>query len=434
MARIFYYSYSLLSTGLSSVALPGFWLYARFTGRYKKHFKERLGRVPLMPGQNRGDLPMVWIHAASLGEVGVAGSIIEALLNGGTVCRLTVSTMTEHGRDLALKTFGGKAAVIYAPFDSPATVKGSLARIRPDILVFLETELWPSWLFEAKRRGVRLCLLNGRISERSIKGYLKVRPFFKEVLNCFDRFSMITSKDAARMMQMGADPSRITVNGNAKYDTLMTNADGSTEQEMRKILQIRETDQVFVAGSTRGGEEEQVLTAYRRVLKDFPNTILIIAPRHINRAASIVSLMERNGFPCRLRTSLEKDKGPRTEKIIVVDTFGELFKVYGVATAVFCGASLVPLGGQNPMEPAAWGKAVLYGPSMEDFLDAKHLLEAAGAALPVVSGEDLGEKIAWLFAREETLKAYGSRARTAVQNNCRTAEKHAEVIAELLKN
>ncbi len=376
---------------------------------------------------------MIWIHAASLGEVGVAGSIIGSLMKAGTDCRVTVSTMTEHGRDLAVKKFGGRAAVIYAPFDSPATVNGALSRIRPHVLVFLETELWPSWLFEAKRRGVKICLLNGRISERSIRGYLKVRPFFKTVLNCFDRFSMISIKDARRMARMGADPLKIMVSGNAKYDTLVMDVDPAAEQEIRTLLNIGETDRVFVAGSTRGGEEEKVLAAYKTVLKDFPDTILIIAPRHIVRAPSIGSMVSKNGLGYQLRTSIGKGKGRRTEKIIIMDTFGELFKVYSVGTVVFCGASLVPLGGQNPMEPAAWGKVVLYGPHMEDFMDVKGLLEAADASIPVADGKELGKKITLLFADGTAREAYGNRARNVVRDNCHAAERHAAVIEELLK-
>ena len=433
MSDLFYYSYSILASGLSSVVIPGFWFYTRLTGRYRKHFRERLGFVPEFPKPDRCGSPRIWIHAASLGEVRVAESIVGSLMKVNPGCHLIVSTMTEHGRDLAIQKFGRKAAVILAPFDSPATVNGALSRIRPHVLVFLETELWPSWLFEAKRRGVKICLLNGRISERSIRGYLRVRPFFKEVLNCFDFFSMISDKDAQRMIQMGAKPERITINGNAKYDSLAGNVKGTAEQEIRELLNIAGSEIVFVAGSTRTGEEEKVLAAYKRVLKDFPDAILIMAPRHISRASSIGSMIEKNGMRYQLRTAIGKGKGRRTEKIIIMDTFGELFNLYSVGTVVFCGGSLVPLGGQNPMEPAAWGRAILYGPHMEDFLDAKKLLDAADAAVPVVNGEDLGEKAAWLLADRHTLDQYGIRAQRVARNSCHAAERHAGVIERLLK-
>ena len=414
------------------MALPGLWFYTRLTGRYRKNFRERLGFVPERSVHGSADSPRIWIHAASLGEVGVADSIVGALMKNRPDCMVTVSTMTEHGRDLAVKKFGSNASVIYAPFDSPATVNRALSRVRPHVLVFLETELWPSWLFEARRRGVKICLLNGRISERSIRGYLKVRPFFKEVLNCFDRFSMISEKDARRMTRMGAEPSRITLNGNAKYDTLVKGVDGSVKQEICALFDIRETDRVFVAGSTRGGEEEKVLAAYQKVLTEFPDTILIIAPRHIVRVSSIGSMIAKNGLGYQLRSSIGKGKGRRTERIIIMDTFGELFKVYSVGTVVFCGGSLVPLGGQNPMEPAAWGKAVLYGPHMDDFLDAKGRLEAGRASIPVANEKDLGKKVAWLFSDGNVREAYGDRARKVVHDNSRTAERHAGVIEELL--
>jgi 3-deoxy-D-manno-octulosonic-acid transferase len=433
LSNIYYYFYSILASGLSAIVIPGFWLYTRLTGHHRKNFRERLGFVPEIPIHGLEGSPRIWIHAASLGEVRVAESIVESLLKSRPDCHVTVSTMTEHGRDLAIRKFGTKTAVVLAPFDSPVMVNRALSRIRPHVLVFLETELWPCWLFEAKRRGVKICLLNGRISERSIKGYLKVRPFFKEVLNCFDVFSMISDKDAQRMIHMGARPEKIAVNGNAKYDTLVADVNVTAKQEMQGLLNIKKSDMVFVAGSTRTGEEEKVLSAYKRVLKDSPDAILIIVPRHIVRAPSIGAMIEKNGMGYQLRTAIGKGKGGRTEKIVIMDTFGELFKVYSVGTAVFCGASLVPLGGQNPMEPAAWGKVILYGPHMGDFLDAKRLLEAADASVPVVNGEDLGEKVASLFADRNRMDQYGDRARRVVLSNCHTAERHAGVIERLLE-
>jgi 3-deoxy-D-manno-octulosonic-acid transferase len=232
---------------------------------------------------------------------------------------------------------------------------------------------------------------------------------------------------------MGADPLRIEINGNAKYDLLATAPDPRMETKMRKTLNLDASQRVIVAGSTRRGEEEMILDAYVKALEEFPETILIIVPRHIDRVPAIGALIKGRGLKYQLRTEIGEGKKKRTEKIIIINTFGELFKIYSIGTIVFCGASLVPLGGQNPLEPAAWGKVVIYGPSMEDFLDAKDLLEKRGASVPVSTPGELGEKVLWLLGHPEESRAYGDRAREAVLKNQGAAEKHARAIERLLR-
>lgn len=322
--------------------------------------------------------------------------------------------------------------MVYAPVDFVGSVRKALSTVRPHVMVFLETEIWPSWLFEARRMGIKTALINGRISPRSIDGYLRLRPFFREVLKNFDAFSMIMEEDSARIKAMGAEPEKIEINGNAKYDLLASTADPAMETEVRRIYNLPPEQRVFVAGSTRQGEEKMVLDAYDRVLQEFPDTILIIAPRHVERSHEIGSLVKKYGLDYQFRTQLDNGKTRRTSKVVIIDTFGELFKVYSAATIVFCGASLVPLGGQNPLEPAVWGKVVFYGPSMEDFLDAKAMLEAESAGVLVPDPKTLAEKAIWFLAHPEDLKAYGQRAREAVLKNQKAAQKHARVVKRLI--
>jgi 3-deoxy-D-manno-octulosonic-acid transferase len=252
------------------------------------------------------------------------------------------------------------------------------------------------------------------------------------VLKNFDVLSMILEEDAARIKAMGADPKRIEIHGNAKYDLLGNTADPAMETEIRQILNLTANQRVFVAGSTREGEEDMVLDAYEKILQEFPDTLLLLAPRHIERTPLIGSLIEDRGLSYQLRTDLDKGSTRRTAQVLIINTFGELFKVYSVATIVFCGGSLVPLGGQNPLEPAVWGKVVFHGPSMENFSDAKSLLKAVGAGVLVSSPEVLAEKAVWFLRHPEELRKYGERARQAVLNNHGAAEKQARVIARLL--
>jgi 3-deoxy-D-manno-octulosonic-acid transferase len=429
--NILYGAYTLLTSSLFLSCLPPFWIYTRLRGRHGEHLKERLGHIPPKLVQTLSGSPRIWIHAVSLGEVKVADSIINALRQILPACSVIVSTTTKHGRELATETFGDTIPVVYAPVDFIGSIRKALFRVHPDILVFLETELWPAWITEAHRMGIKTALINGRISMKSISGYLRFRPFFRKVLRNVDAFSMISEKDSARIRAMGADPGKIEVHGNAKYDLLASLADSAMETQMQKILNLEASSRVFVAGSTHGSEEAMVLNAYEKIIKEFPDTVLIIAPRHIERTAEIRSLLERRGFRYQLRSEIDGGAVKRTEPVIIINTFGELFKLYSVGTIVFCGASLVPLGGQNPLEAAVWGKVVFYGPSMEDFLDAKAILEEVGAGIPVSSPEMLAKKALWFLRHPETLNSNGGRAREVVIRNQKAADKHAGVIAGL---
>lgn len=430
--RLFYLPYTFLTSILFMFLLPVLRIHALVTGRYKRHFKERLGFIPHEAVQGLSKHPRIWIHAVSLGEVRVAASIINALNKIMPDVSFIISTFTESGRDFAEKTFGQKVPVIYAPVDFVGSVRKALLTVAPDVMVFLETEIWPAWLRQAHLLGIKTALINGRISLRSVKGYLKMRFFFREVLQDFDAFSMITAGDASRIKSMGADPKKIEIHGNAKYDMLKTDADPAAKAEVRRIFNIGDHDTVFIAGSTRNREEAMLLDGYKKILEQFPNVILLIVPRHIERATEIGSLIENRGLEYQLRSDLGPGGKTRFKQIVIINTFGELFNIYSVGTIVFAGGSLVPLGGQNPLEPAIWGKAVFYGPHMENFSDAKALLEAADAGITVKNSDMLADRVIWFLAHPEELKHLGDRAREAVLKNEGAAEKHARVIEKLL--
>ncbi len=429
--NLLYAVYLIAGGALFAALLPFLWIYSRITGRYRFYQCERLGLVPraAVPPATRS--PRIWIHAVSLGEIRAAAAVIRVLEETIPGVSMVLSTMTEHGRDLAVETFGGKIPVIYAPVDVLFPVRCALSRIRPDIMVFLETEIWPAWLFFARRMGVRTALVNGRISGGSFGRYLRFRPFFRRVLGNFDALSMIRERDAERIRAMGADPRRITVNGNAKFDGVAALPDPRVASRIRQILNLVDSRPVFIAGSTREGEEKAVLDAYERMLPAHPDMVLILAPRHITRIREIIPLLTARGLAFQLRSNIGPSGRDPSARVVVVDTFGELHHLYSVGTIIFCGGSLVPLGGQNVLEPAAWGKAVFHGPHMDNFLDAKALLEKARAGIRVSGPDELAEKALWYLEHREALDAAGRRARRAVLENSGAARRHAEVIKRL---
>ena len=433
-----YHAYLILTTLLFPVFVPLFWVYSRLTGRFRQSFSQMLGlRSNCMPVIPCGR-PRIWIHAVSVGEVGVALAIIEALRKILPQAAFILSVTTEHGYAYATDRIKAnhlkyKITPIFAPLDFPGCVRRTLSVIQPDILACLETEIWPNLLIEAHQRGVRTALVNGRISVRSIHDYLKIRPLIRTVLKRIDRFSMIGEEDRQRILLLGAPPERITVCGNAKYDLLLCQADKSVINQMRQLYNIHKNQPVFVTGSIRGPEETAILEAFREIVRVVPETILIIAPRHRERTSYIARKVTEQGFEYQLRTELDTPAQVRHASVVIIDTIGELLATYSIASAVFCGGSLVPLGGQNILEPAVWGKPVLYGPSMEDFSDAKALLELTGGSIQVKDSRELAQKVSFLLTHPDEAAAIGQKALEAVLLNKGAAVQHARAIISLVR-
>lgn len=420
-----------LSSGVFLFALPYVLLYTKLTDRYRSSIAQRIGFYPSDLYHPAPRSPRIWFHAVSMGEVIAAVPIIEAVQSLAPRCAVVLSTTTEHGQELAKTRLPSDVVCIYAPMDFIFSVTNALRRIKPDLLVCLETELWPNWLMIAHHMGIKTAIVNGRISERAFKRYRMIRPLMQSVLGSMQLFSMIQKVDAQRIQAIGAPPEKIRVNGNAKFDLLMRQSNTQMQPVIRQIFGIRGNEPVFLAGSTRQSEEEIILDAYQKVLWKAPNTLLILAPRHLERTRHIEKMIKARGLDCQLRTCLENGGENRTAPVIILDTMGELQAIYSIATVVFCGGSLVPLGGQNILEPAAWAKPVLYGPYMEDFLDARSLLESAGGGIEVKDGNELAENILFFITHPDQARKTGNSARRAVEMHQGAARKHAEEICRL---
>lgn len=426
-----YFAYRCLSTGLFFAVMPPALLASLSTDRWQDSFRQRMGIYPPDLKPFRAGAPRIWIHAVSVGEVGVAATLLDRLTVLVPEAAIVVSTATHQGWVQAREKLGRRAVCIFAPVDAPVAVQRALKVIDPNVLVCLETEIWPNLLMTAKKMGVATALVNGRISKRSIRGYGRVRCLLTAVLQTVDAFSMIGPGDARRIRWLGAPADRIVVKGNAKFDALLSPMKPGVPENERRRFGLSGTEPVLVAGSTRHGEEDILLGVFETLRHRFADAVMILAPRHIQRAAGIEARVRQKGFDCQRCTDLDRGINRRAP-VIVLDTIGHLSDVYSIATVVFCGGSLVPLGGQNLLEPALWGKPVLFGPCMDDFREARDLIEEAGGGETVSDGKMLAKRLMGLMAYPEEARKMGGRAKAAVISQAGAADGHASVIASLL--
>lgn len=408
-----YAAYSLLLTLGLLLWSPAVLLRVLRSRYHREGWLERLGWYPEALRSRLQAVQPVWIHAVSVGEVGAAS----ILANLWTACRptlpLLVSTVTATGREVARRSLPQAAGVVYFPIDLPMIVHRTLAAMRPRLILLTETEIWPNFLHACAASKVPVAIINGRISERSFGRYRLVRPFIRRVLECVDLFCMQTGTDAERILALGASPERVHVVGNLKFDAV-PHADGSClAEQWRREFQIDAQQPVVVAGSTHAGEEEALLQALIRLRGEFPDLLLILAPRHPERVAQVETVIASRGLAAVRRSSLGQGRGGAKE-VILVDTVGELSALYAVGSISFVGGSLIPRGGHNLLEPALHGRPVVFGPHMENFAEASAYFVEQGAAIQVSDAADLARQLARLLRDPAARKRMGQAAWAAL--------------------
>ena len=434
-ATMAYVLYNTVLFAAAAFLIPFFLVKIVATGKYRKSIGPKFGVTPERVFEEMEGSPRIWLHAVSVGEVTAAAPVLSSLRARYPEACLVLSTGTETGQEMARRIVTGASAHIYFPLDIPPVVRKVISAVSPDIFVAVETEIWPNFIRASKARGIPVVMVNGRISPRSFKRYRLTRFFWRPVMNMIHAMGVISAIDASRLEMLGVDASKIRIMGNAKYDGLAARADNSFRDEMAAKLDILPGTPVFVAGSTHEGEDEVVLKAYKVLLERHPDMLLIIVPRHPERGGEVVSLARGAGFQDCVTLSRIRGGEHRDERrIVVIDVIGELFKAYSLATVVFCGGSLVPRGGQNILEPAAWGKVVLYGPSMEDFADERERLEKAGGGITVRDGAQLPDTILRLMNDPAALRRRGETGRAVAASNRGAAERYADLIVEVLES
>lgn len=421
---------------------PIFLLYGLLSGSKLAGVKQRLGffLIPFQDKEDNVSTCRLWFHAASVGEVQVAKALIVRVATLIPNSNFIVTTMTEQGHKVALEQLAPFAVTcLYAPIDLPWVVKRFIRMIRPTVYICLETELWPNMIKTASESGLKLLLLNGRISENSSKNYQLIRPLLKNLLNRFLNISTIMPHDRDRFISLGAENKRVIINGNAKYDSLpfcasMINkkkaAKSAIIEHYRQMLDIGEKQPVFIAGSTHTGEEEIILNVYKKLKKEIIDLLLIVAPRHIKRSKEIERLLKKNELTYCIYASLSTQD--RSSDIILLDSMGDLASIYSVGTYIFCGGSLVPKGGHNLMEPALWGVPPLYGPYTDDFSDAKIMLETGDAGFTIDSADELYDKVVFFHHNKEAYKHASTQAEKIALVQQGSANRQALLITDLI--
>jgi 3-deoxy-D-manno-octulosonic-acid transferase len=445
-----YALYSLLTAAGMLLLLPYFLVRGLIQGKYLSNIEERLGWKfpPELRDKNSAGSPekSIWIHAVSVGEVLAVLPLAEQLKKRFPQLRLVVSTTTITGQKIARERMPFADAIFYFPLDWPGPVRRALAAARPGAVIIVETEIWPNFLRECRRAEVPVIFVNGRLSERSFRGFGRavsysvgaLSGFLKKVLGDATLFLMQSEEDAARLIALGAPGERVLVTGNLKYD-LSEASESPLSSWLEAQVEMSNRRPVVVAGSVLANEEVPVLRAFAEVEREFPSALLILAPRkpeQFDKAATVVGESGRKFVRRRDLTLNGAGSSALAEpgNVFLLDSLGELGGLYRLADAVFVGGSLVPGGGHNILEPAALSKVPIYGPSMENFREMSGKFLAAGAAIQVKSSEELGAAWAGLLRDPERAARMGTCARELVDRNRGATRRVLELIERVVRS
>jgi 3-deoxy-D-manno-octulosonic-acid transferase len=422
-----YLLYSALLGFVLILGLP-YWLYQGFRhGKYRIGLWERFGIVPghLAAASSQ---PTVWVHAVSVGEVLAVSRLVEQMRSRWPAYRVVISTTTDTGQKLARTRFGGES-VFYFPIDLGLAIRPYLKSLRPRLIVIAETEFWPNFLHLSKRSGASVAVVNARVSDRSIRGYLRLRWWLKNVIGNVDLFLAQTYQDQTRLAELGAPESRIEVTGNLKFELEPGNPPALVAH-LHESFEATSAGPILVCGSTVDDEEERMLLqAFQSILASHPRAIMILAPRHPERFDVVASILENFGIKFSRRSLWSGE--PLNGGVLLLDSIGELSAIYALADIAFVGGSLVPKGGHNIIEPARHGVAIVVGNHTDNFRDIIWLFQTQDA-VRVVGPAELPLVLMELISNPTERKALGRRAAETLRSQAGATEKTMSALEGLL--
>lgn len=394
--------------------------------KYRVGLMERLWFTKKMPPAKR-----ILVHTVSVGEFLGALSFINALRSKYPQYEVVVSTTTVTGNSVAKGKIGGLCKVVYFPLDFIFSVKRFFEMVSPSLVILVETELWPNFLSVCRKRNIPVMVVNGRISERSYKNYSKLKGFFRNMCLGINFWGVQFERDRDRLVNLGISVEKIRVTGSLKFDSAVQEV--LDTKAIKRQWGVREDNLILVGGSTHKGEEKILLDIYRDIKDNFKNLILVLAPRHLQRARQIEDLINRYGFKYIKRSNWQIGTNLSNYEVVLVDTLGELISIYNLATIVFIGKSLVKGGGQNLLEPAGLGKPVICGPMMENFLDITQWLVGNGGVIQVKNAVELRQTILHLLKNPKERMDLGNRARSLILSATGAVERNMEIVDEVCK-
>ena len=429
-----WFLYNILFSVGFLLMLPHFFKRMKRRGGYWRDFGQRLSWYDPSLKARLKEGGRIWVHAVSVGELFVAFRFMDEVRARRPGAKFVLTTTTSTGHALAENRLMRPDILLYFPVDFPVIMKRVLRLIAPKALVLIECELWPNLIRLAKRQGVPVMLINGRISDHSYRGYRKLRAFTRRLLPMVDLLCVQSEADRRRLLELGARPEPMHLLSSAKYDMVPPGADGREKaQAVLKAIGVLDDQVILLGGSTWPGEEAVLLDIYTELRKAPPDLMLVLVPRHFERSPEVVREMEKRGLKFVRRTEIGEGMPPAGKPdVLLIDTTGELMNFYACATVIFVGKSLFEHGGQNVIEPAIYGKAIVVGPNMENFSVVMEDFLSENALVQVPDAAGLKKAIEELVANPTQRIAMGERAGRVVQAKAGAVAKTVDLAQEYL--
>lgn len=422
------YLLNLVYLAVLVVASPYLLVQAIRKGKYREGFAAKfLGLVPRRTSGRK----CVWLHAVSVGEVNLLAPLIQRIAREKPDWECVLSTTTMTGMALARKKYAGLTS-FYCPLDFSWAVRTAMRRVRPDLMVLAELELWPNLIRAAEEVGAKVAIINGRLSEHSYRGYLWIRPFVSRVLNSVGLVAVQDETYAGRFRTLGARAAAVQVTGSMKYDGAQTDRQNAATLRLRQLAGLSAEDVVFLAGSTQEPEEAMALNVFRELTRGWPHLRLVLVPRHPDRFEAVARLLEQSGMAWQRRTQLGERGGHRRSQILLVDVVGELGAWWGTAQIAFVGGSMGNRGGQNMIEPAAYGAAVSFGPNTWNFRDVVATMLERQAAVVVQNEQELLAFVRRMLEEPDCAAELGRRAQALVAEQLGATERTLGLLVGIL--
>lgn len=382
-----------------------------------------------MPSRVRSGDGLIWVHAVSVGELLAVAPLVERMLQEWPDKAVLITNTTPTGSEQTQKLFGGRVEHTWFPFDTPLVTGAFLRHWSPQLVVMVETEIWPNIMASAREQGIPVALVNARLSARSARGYARLGEFTRETLKGFSLIAAQSKSDDRRFRRIGADPDAMQVVGSIKFDIDLAARRGQLEVIKSELGRDIKSRPLWAAASTHPGEEQLVIDAYQALRQRGIATRLLLAPRHPNRTADIIKLLEKAGLSYQRRS--ERVAVNVDTDVLIIDTLGELSAFLGLAEAAFIGGSLVPRGGHNPIEAAAWGCAVITGPHVINFATIVRDMERGGAIRVVVDQEELADRLASVWEGDKQ-DSDAKRAQTFIETRRGATRRQLDLLKALL--